>query len=55
MPLDAEAARAIIAALGLTGATVTPLGQGFASDAWLVRHDGTGHGRHRRRLRPGRG
>ena len=41
MPLDAEAARTVVAALGLTGAVVTPLGQGFASDAWLVRHDGS--------------
>ena len=37
MPLDIDAARAVVAALDLGETTVSPLGQGFASEAWLVR------------------
>ena len=37
MPLDIDAARAVVAALDLGDSTVSPLGQGFASEAWLVR------------------
>ena len=33
---DDAAARAILAATGLDGARLTPIGVGFASDAWLV-------------------
>ena len=35
MPLDADAARTVVAALDLGEATIDPLGQGFASEAWL--------------------
>src|SRR4029077_17485650 len=35
MPPDADAARTVVAALGLDGATIDDLGRGFASDAWL--------------------
>jgi aminoglycoside phosphotransferase (APT) family kinase protein len=39
MPLDADTVRSILVALGRPSATATHLGEGFASDAWLV-HDG---------------
>jgi Ser/Thr protein kinase RdoA (MazF antagonist) len=37
MPLDIDAARRVVAALDLDEASLGPLGQGFASEAWLVR------------------
>ncbi len=37
MPLDAGLVRSILVALGRPAATATHLGEGFASDAWLVR------------------
>ena len=37
MPLDADTVRSVLIALGRPSATATHLGEGFASDAWLVR------------------
>ncbi len=37
MPLDADTVRSVLVALGRPSATATHLGEGFASDAWLVR------------------
>ncbi len=39
MSLDVDTVRSILIALGRPSATATHLGEGFASDAWLV-HDG---------------
>lgn len=36
MPLDADTIRSVLVALGRPSATATHLGEGFASDAWLV-------------------
>ena len=40
MPLDVETVRSVLTALGMPTAKASHLGNGFASDAWLVRHDG---------------